>query len=539
MKKNFHYIRTLLCKKKALGISIIFLIAFNSFLSIEIRVFAGNLIDSLTEGAIYHNVLLLVVSVILILLAIGYIKDYLENRYLASLKVDIYSAIISHTCMQLDIGENEIGQINTYMTRDVDAISKCVIRFFKVIVPDLTIFVLAMITIAQNSHWMFSLSTILFCSVQIAITGMVNGYMKPLRNRFQQELDKSNETAARGIDNLEAIKSHRIEKSVSESYLKSFDEYKKLNRDITLKSTLISAQSILFTFTIIFILTVVSGALVNEGKISIGSFFIILSMIDNVINPIMRFNNSIEILYSTKTNTERLNHYFSLPEWKELPKAIHTNTKEIEFEHVSFSYYPTQKVLDNISFLCSPGTRNIILGRNGCGKSTIIKVLLGILPLQKGDIHVMGMELDELDSMVLCNNIAVMTQDDVILPVTIYENLALGNQAISEGEVYKICKLIGLHDEIQQFPEKYETILQDNGDPLSGGQKKRIAIARTLLRNVPIYIFDEPSVSLDDANIAILNEILTSLSKERTVVVISHDMRLIKNESNIIVLDGD
>ena len=172
--------------------------------------------------------------------------------------------------------------------------------------------------------------------------------------------------------------------------------------------------------------------------------------------------------------------------------------------------------------------------------STKAKVLIGewIDRPSGGRIFLCGKDISHLSQQELVKNIAACTQDTVLLPATILENLRFGAPEATEDQIRSVCEVLGIHKEIDALPEKYNTLLRDLGEPLSLGQRKRIALARTLLKNAYIYIFDEPSAGLDVQNTLRLKKVFETLSKDRIVMVITHDAVLLDECGNKIRMEG-
>lgn len=505
------------------------------------KVAVGNLIDLLPAWKHETGMLFQLFALIAGTSLLGYLHGRLSNSYVAVIQTRIYRRLIQHISLQADLSGEDGGQITTLITNDVNAINKCILRILQRLLPDVTLFLAAVYTLGQSTDWLLALAIITLCAIQIMVTWVVNNRLNGKRHDFQKELETSNQTAFYGIDNLEAVKAYGCENTMYRNYCKSFEKYNRLNTTINRVTSTLSAGSLIFTFAVMFFITIVCGEMAAVGRISIGTFFAALTMIDSILSPVMRFDNSVKIVFSAKTNTERINRFLSTPEQslarsKDFDTVVNPipRSNKIEFQQVSFSYQPDKTVLDEISFTCVSGKCNYILGKNGSGKSTIVKLLLGAQRPQDGKIMVMGQSVDEISPLALSQNIAVLTQDIVVLPTTIWDNLTLHDSRISKEQVYAVCKAVGIHSEIEALPEKYETRLQDNGEPLSIGQRKRIAIARTLLRDVPVYIFDEPSAGLDPDHVRLLKKALGELSHDRIVMIITHDAALMEDDGHVI-----
>lgn len=503
----------------------------------------GDVIDFLSVGESAFEVLFQLLALAVGTFLFGYLSWKFGNCYAAQIQTCLYRRLIQHTSLQSGPSGEDGGQITTLITNDVNAINKCILRILQRLVSDGTLFFAAVYTLGRSTDWLLALAIIILCAVQIMVTWVVNNRLNDRRHDFQKALEASNQTAFYGIDNLEAVKAYGCEDTMYRNYCKSFEKYNRLNTDINRVTSVLSAGSLIFTFAVMFFITIVCGEMAAAGRISIGTFFAALTMIDSILSPVMRFDNSAKIVFGARANMERINRFLSVPE-QALPEAKDFDSGTvadaisadcgIEFQQVCFSYHSDKTVLDHVSFSCVPGKCNYILGKNGSGKSTIVKLLLGAQRSQTGKIMVLGQEVDGISPLALSQNIAVLTQDVVVLPTTIWDNLTLYDSQISKEQVYAVCKAVGIHSEIGALSEKYETGLQDNGEPLSIGQRKRIAIARTLLRDVPVYIFDEPSAGLDPDHVQLLKKVLRELARNRIVILITHDAALIEEDGHVI-----
>ncbi|VDK82058.1 unnamed protein product [Onchocerca ochengi] len=217
---------------------------------------------------------------------------------------------------------------------------------------------------------------------------------------------------------------------------------------------------------------------------------------------------------------------------------IPTHVKgQIELHNVHFCYpnRPDVKILNNISFTVSPGSTVALVGHSGCGKSTIIGLLLRFYEQQAGKITLDGVPISDLNIEWLRNKIGLVSQEPVVFARTIEENLKLGNEALTENEMIEACKIANAHDFIMKLPNGYKTLIGVGGVQLSGGQKQRIAIARILVRNPKILLFDEATSALDSENEAAVQLALDRVRAGRTTITVAHRLSTIRNADQIIV----
>ena len=219
-------------------------------------------------------------------------------------------------------------------------------------------------------------------------------------------------------------------------------------------------------------------------------------------------------------------------------KTIENLKGDIKFKNVSFYYEKDKPVLSNVSFDIEANKITALVGKTGCGKSTTLSLIARFYDPVKGSITLDGIKIDKLSKDTMRNNIGYVQQTPYIFNRTFKENLLLVKPDATEEEIVDACKKSEIHDFILSTKDQYDTLLGENGITLSGGQKQRLAIARALLNNSKIIMFDESTSSLDNENQAKIQSVIENLSKEHTIVVIAHRLSTIINADKIIFMDG-
>ena len=211
---------------------------------------------------------------------------------------------------------------------------------------------------------------------------------------------------------------------------------------------------------------------------------------------------------------------------------------KIEFEDVSFSYSPTSTpALDGVSLEIPSGKIVGLVGRSGCGKTTITRLVQGMYAIQSGLIRVDGLDMRELDISHMRQNIGVVLQENFLFRGTVRENIGMAKSNATFQEIVYAAKLAGADEFVERMPQSYDTMLEESGSNLSGGQKQRLAIARALLTNPRILIFDEATSALDPESEGIIQRNLKSIAKGRTVIIVSHRLSTMTGCDAIVVLD--
>lgn len=296
-----------------------------------------------------------------------------------------------------------------------------------------------------------------------------------------------------------------------------------------------------FQNTLRFIFLVLCFLLVNNNSLSIENFLVLFVYQDRIysaINSIAHLTAEINLFNLCSSNILEILGNDGLRKESYGDETIKNPRGELVFNNVSFSYDKDSQLLKNINFKIKPKEKVAIIGRSGVGKSTIINLISKLYNLDQGEILIDGVNIDNLDKSTLRDSISVITQNPYIFNLTIKENLLLARKNLSDEEIIEKCKLVKIHDFITSLPNGYDTILEENGVNLSGGQKQRLAIARALLRNSKIIIFDEATNSLDKETQSAVKESINLLRKKCTLIIISHSLDTITDSDKIILLDN-
>jgi len=210
---------------------------------------------------------------------------------------------------------------------------------------------------------------------------------------------------------------------------------------------------------------------------------------------------------------------------------------DIEFKNVEFGY-GENKVINDISFVAKQGEVTALVGPSGCGKTTVLRLMSRLYDYDSGKIIIDGNDIKGIETESLFENISIVFQEVTLFNTSILENIRFGNKNATDEQVKEAARLANCEEFIEKLPEKYNTLIGENGSKLSGGERQRISIARAFLKNAPIILLDEISASLDVENEMKIQESLNKLIKNKTVLVISHRMKSIENANKIIVMEN-
>lgn len=286
------------------------------------------------------------------------------------------------------------------------------------------------------------------------------------------------------------------------------------------------------------LLLVIGGFLLIKGEITLGTLVAFSTYIVKLLQPVSRLSQLNVGIQSAVVSAERILNFFNLNDAWNGKNLWGRMENEIHVKNVSFSYNNFTPVLDDISFKIKKNQMLGIVGESGSGKTTIVKLLSGeIIPTQ-GEIIYGDKTLHDLSKNSFYKNIAVVTQEELLTTGTIFDNIAFGNKDATLDEVIDISKKVGLHDYISSLPEKYNTYIVSEKYDLSVGQKQRLAIARALLHNASVLIFDELTSALDAETESLILHLLNELKGKRTIIIIAHKFQTVIHADHILVVQN-
>ncbi|KAI3086613.1 hypothetical protein CBS147339_457 [Penicillium roqueforti] len=297
-------------------------------------------------------------------------------------------------------------------------------------------------------------------------------------------------------------------------------------------------QNVIFMFGLL-ITCFICAYQVARGQRPVGQFVTLLTYMAQLQAPLNIFGTFYRYIQSALINAERLLELFRVqPSVVDAPSAtpLAVCHGRITFNEIKFSYDTRRPALNGLTFDCKPGTTTALVGESGGGKSTIFRLLYRFYNPSSGNLLIDGYDTQTLTIDSVRRHIGVVPQDTVLFNETIMYNLKYANQNATDEEVYEACRAASVHDKIMAFPDGYETKVGDRGLRLSGGEKQRVAIARTIIKKPQIILLDEATAALDSETEQNIQEALAILSRGRTVLVIAHRLSTITTADNIVVL---
>lgn len=505
-------------------------------LDVYLRRYMGIIVDGLQEDIHTINWLLIGITVPVFLI-LKYILPWLKTQTTHTLLEKIREQLVYkalHT-EQKALEQMDPGTVSTYYMSDVDGIVRYAGRILEIGIPDILIFVLSVLAVALMDPYL-SLAAVLSSIVPVLAMYFMSRALVKKNMDYQASLERINQSVGGRLYNLEFIKANRMEAALEKENAALLDALHREKKALSKREAALSFPTMITSFLTVLIVALLGGYFVLTSRMSIGSLFSAIALTDYIVSPVMRFQNTISQIRRASANVSRINAFL---ETKNESAVIHhiqdgkDQFVSITAHNLSFSYSEDKPVLKGINIHWEAGKLNVLVGQNGTGKSTFLKLLTGLFPVDDGQIQLGGAVIsDAPDVDVLRKKITVDTQNTLLLPGTIWYNLTLGAD-LDRNTVDEACRKAGLYEEIQHLAVDYDTYLDDDGKPLSGGQKRRLCFARTLLKDAPIYVFDEPTVGVDPNHISIIISTLKTLAKEKLVVVITHDQSIIQEADTV------
>lgn len=341
-----------------------------------------------------------------------------------------------------------------------------------------------------------------------------------------------------GLETLRDLKSY----NAAENYLEGFG---KKVRDIEKHSVVAEFSNAAFVVSAQMVLKLgigtvaVTGAfLLASGEIDILTFFMYLLVVSRMYDPLQVSLQNLAAIISCDVRCQRMDEILSHDEQNGKPE-LSNKGYDIAFENAGFSYNDGKEILKDVSFTAKQGEVTALIGPSGSGKTTVSRLAARFWDLNRGKISVGGMDISKIDPETLLGMYSIVFQDVTLFNNTVMENIRIGRKNASDDEVIAAAHLACCDDFVEKMPEKWNTVIGENGSELSGGERQRLSIARAFLKNAPIILLDEATASLDVDNETLVQESLSRLIKNKTVLIIAHRMRTVASADKIVVLkDG-
>lgn len=317
--------------------------------------------------------------------------------------------------------------------------------------------------------------------------------------------------------------------------IKAVEKHSLLSEFVT--AVFVSSAQMILKFGIGTV-AVVGSALLIRGEISVVTFFMFLLVVTRMYDPLQIALQNFAAIISLDTNCRRMDEILSHPE-QTGRETLDNKGYDIEFSNVAFSYNDGEQVLKDVTFTAKQGEVTALIGPSGGGKTTVSRMAARFWDYDEGKITVGGMEVAQIDPEKLMSLYSIVFQDVILFNNTIMENIRIGKKDATDEEVLQAARYAHCEEFVEKLPDKWNTMVGENGSELSGGERQRISIARAFLKDAPIILMDEATASLDVDNESLIQESISNLIQNKTVLIIAHRMRTVDGANKIVVLkDG-
>jgi ATP-binding cassette subfamily B protein len=408
-------------------------------------------------------------------------------------------------------------------------------------VPTIVEFALVLVVLAAAFDWRYAAAVTAMIALYLWFTVRATDWRIGIRRTMNESDSDANTKAIDSLLNYETVKYFGAEGREARRYDQSMAAYQKASvKSYTSLAVLNAGQAVIFTLALTGVM-VMAGLDVAAGTKTVGHFVMVNALMLQLFIPLNFMGMVYREIKQSLTDIERMMDVLAeSPEVADRPGAqpLHVTGGTIRFEGVRFCYEPQRMILDGLSFEVPAGKVVAIVGPSGAGKSTVSRILLRFYDIAGGRVTIDGQDLREVTQASLRAAMGVVPQDTVLFNDTIEYNIRYGRPDAREEEVREAARLAQIDTFIGQLPEGYRTMVGERGLKLSGGEKQRVAIARTILKGPPILILDEATSALDSHTEKEIQDALDRIARNRTTLVIAHRLSTIVGADNILVLDA-
>jgi len=437
--------------------------------------------------------------------------------------------------------ERQTGGLTRDIERGTRAVNSLISYSLYSIIPTLIEVTMVLSYLAIKFDIWFALITIIALVFYISFTVSVTEWRTKFRRQMNELDSKAHSRAIDSLLNFETVKYFNNEEFEAHRYDENLKNYRlaalKSQRTLSLLNT--GQQLIIATGLVAMLWRATQG--VVEGHMTLGDLVMVNAFMIQLYIPL----GFLGVLYrEIKQSLTDLDKMFTLMEREreiaDVPGAqpLRVDGANVTFSHVSFAYEAARPILHDISFEIPAGKTVAVVGPSGSGKSTLARLLFRFYDVQQGQILIAGQDIKQVTQASVRQAIGIVPQDTVLFNDTVEYNIAYGKPGATREQVEEAARSAHIHNFISATPKGYDTMVGERGLKLSGGEKQRVAIARTLLKNPPILIFDEATSALDSANERAIQAELQSVAQNKTTLVIAHRLSTVVDAHEILVMDA-
>ena len=501
---------------------------------------ANNIINH--SGTLDFEGLFYILSITATLYFLSNVFSYIQNYYLAKTTSEIIYSLrekMMNKALQMpmaSVDENQIGDVISRLTNDLDILDDALTSSFFEITTTLVTVIGTLIIMSIINLWL----TFVIVCVVLLTSALIAIIVKFSQKYFNKQLFIQGSTSGQ-IEEIfssqEVIRTLNYENRAIGEFNDNVDEWYKHEWKSRFFSSL-NTPMIQLNSNLGYVAIAVLGSIsVLQGTMSIGRVLSFFEFLKNFTEPIESITGIIPFLQAGMASAERIFEFLEMEE-EENPstKELERFENEITFDNISFGYNKDEKIINNFSLTVKKGEKIAIIGETGAGKTTLIKLLTRLYDVDSGKIRIDGVNINEYDKHSLRSYMGMVLQETWIFSDTIKENIRYGNLNATEEELIDASKKANADNFIRQLPEGYNTILNEDGDNISQGQRQLLTIARAIISKKEILILDEATSNVDTRTELLIQEALDKLMENKTSFVVAHRLSTVRNADKIIVL---
>lgn len=498
-------------------------------------------------GSIDMNAISKMAWTLTILYGLSFLLSYVQSLIMATVTQVISKRMrtdISQKVNRLPLryfDSTSIGDVLSRVTNDVDAIGQTLNQSIGTMITSVTMLVGSLVMMFYNS-WILTLTAVGASFIGVVLMMLIMKSSQKYFKEQQEELGRINGHIEEVYTGHNVVKVYNGSKEAKAVFEKSnHNLYSSAWKSQFLSGLMMPLMSFVGNFGYVAV-CVVGAALAMNGKISFGVIVAFMMYIRLFTQPLSQIAQAMNNLQRTAAASERVFEFLEeteLENEEQKKSGLVEVFGDVEFEHVRFGYTKEKTIIHDFSAAVKAGQKVAIVGPTGAGKTTMVNLLMRFYELDGGEIRIDGVPIQQVPREEVHAQFSMVLQDTWLFEGTIRDNIIYSKQGVSEEDVIKACKTVGLHHFIRTLPKGYDTILNDKAS-LSEGQKQLITIARAMIQNAPLLILDEATSSVDTRTERMVQNAMDQLTVGRTSFVIAHRLSTIKNADLILVMkDGD
>lgn len=504
-----------------------------------------NMIDTIAQGSLKQMFLFTGIKMAGVLAA-GMLSNYLVVAmtgyigagFLKDLRNDSLKSVMNASPESVQLCD--YGDLMERMSEDIEGLAGFVSGYFKdcLYVPVITLVYSVYLIILEPR-------LAVLCLFPLLIMVPLNvKFMKPIKLRqfqYTKELGLTNNHIEQAFAGAEVIKSYNLQKQMEEKYYKALKKTLDTSGDTDLRQYHIEPISRAIQEVPLAVAICVGGAFVFSGNITIGILIAYISVIKKLIEPLSSAYQLIVRSQTAMVSVSRVFDVMKIPAERNEENDVVLDRKSQEilrFDHVSFCYGANgDTAIRDITFSIGKGQKVAFVGRSGSGKSTVLKLIARQVNTDMGKITYCGTDYKQIAPKQIRSEMAFIAQETDLFPMSVADNIRVGNPNITREQIRKVLKLAGCEEFLDGMSNGMDTVLNEKGSNLSGGQRQRLAIARAIAKDADVLLLDEPTSALDKGTEKVICQTIEDLSKDKTVITVAHRLPTIKDYDKILVFE--